>query len=79
MRRSHIKSSCLSVEAASRLENVAFLNLSTDGFSCEVKMNLELTVGFLCKEKNQVSLPDPNHDNKNTRFNWLVAQDLQVL
>ena len=31
-------------------------------------MNLDLTVSFLGKEKNQVSLPDPNHDNKNTRF-----------
>ena len=57
--------SYLSIAAASRLENVFFLNFSMDGVSCEVQKNLGLTVSYLHKYNNQVSMPDPNHDNKN--------------
>lgn len=59
------------IEAAKAMKNVAFLNSSTDGVSCEVQNNLQLTLKYLHGKADQVSLPDPNHNNKNQCYQYI--------
>ena len=55
-------------QTAARLDgNAAFLNESTDGVSCEVAFNKELTIQYLKGLIDYISLTDPNHNFKNGR------------
>lgn len=56
------------VLAAQEDGNAVVLNTSTDGVSTEVKWNLRVTLDFLLGKRNQVSLPDTNHNVKNARY-----------
>ena len=47
--------------------NGVVLNTSTDGVSCEVEDNKNLTLSYLDGKSNQISFPDTNHNVKN---NW---------
>jgi len=55
-------------EAAKQVGNLTIANSSTDGVACEVEGNKQLTCAYLRGEENQVSLPDPNHNVKNLRY-----------
>eukprot|EP00956_Cyclotella_meneghiniana_P010341 scaffold14318_cov102-Cyclotella_meneghiniana.AAC.1 len=55
-------------KAADMIGNVAVLNDSTDGVSCEVKSNYDQIGKYLTGETNQLSFPDPNHNVKNYRY-----------
>jgi len=48
-------------------ENAAFLNESSDGVSCELAFNNELTIQHLKGFIDYISLTDPNHNFKNGR------------
>ena len=48
--------------------NSAIINESTDGVSCEVEWNKKLTLDYLDGKKNYISLPDTNHNVKNSRY-----------
>ena len=54
--------------AAKEDGNVAVLNQSTDGVSCDVDGNLDVTCEYLQGRINYVSLPDTNHNIKNHRY-----------
>jgi hypothetical protein len=56
------------LDAADRVENVAVLNQTTDGVSCEVQWNLEAMLAYLNGSINHILLPDPNHNIKNLRY-----------
>ena len=51
--------------------NAVILDTSTDGVSCEVQFNKALTLAYLEGDKNQISLPDTNHNVKNSRYQLL--------
>jgi hypothetical protein len=55
-------------KAADMIGNVAVLNDSTDGVSCEVKSNYDQIGKYLKGETNQLSFPDTNHNVKNYRY-----------
>jgi hypothetical protein len=59
------------LDAADRVGNVAVLNQTTDGVSCEVQWNLEATLAYLDGSINHKSLPDPNHNIKNLCYQLL--------
>jgi hypothetical protein len=59
------------LDAAYRVGNVAVLNQTTDGVSCEVQWNLEATLAYLDGSINHILLPDPNHSIKNLRYQLL--------
>jgi hypothetical protein len=44
------------------------LNMTTDGVASKVQWNICVMVGFLSGSMNYVSLPDTNHNVKNTRY-----------
>ena len=52
---------------AKQATNAVVLNHSTDGVSCESKWNFDTTCNYLAGTTNVISMPNPNHDNKNTR------------
>ena len=55
-------------EAASNICNVAFLNCSIDGVSCESKWNQKQVYEYLEGKSDRLSLVDPNHNAKNLRY-----------
>jgi hypothetical protein len=62
----YILDACLA--AAKTVQNVALLNQTTDGVSCEVQWNLTRMKSYLERASNHISVPDPNHNLKNLRF-----------
>jgi hypothetical protein len=48
--------------------NSILLNTTTDGVSTEVQWNKEVTLDYLDGKINYVSLPDTNHNVKNSRY-----------
>ncbi len=46
----------------------ATMNTTTDGVSTEVKWNKEVTLDYIDGKINYVSLPDTNHNVKNSRY-----------
>ena len=48
--------------------NSIMLNTTTDGVSTEVKWNKEVTLDYIDGKINYVSLPDTNHNVKNSRY-----------
>jgi hypothetical protein len=48
--------------------NAILLNTTTDGVSTEVQWNKEVMLDYLVGKINYVSLPDTNHDVKNSRY-----------
>ena len=57
-----------SAQAAKDCTNVVFLGTSTDGVSKETGNNLKIIIKYLTGEIDWIALLDPNHDNKNTRY-----------
>ena len=55
-------------EAAKQVDNLTILNSSTDGEDYEVQFNKDLTCAYLRGDEDQISLPDPNHNVKNLRY-----------
>jgi len=55
-------------KAAESIGNVAVLNSSTDGVSCEVHSNFSQVCRYIMGDSNQLSIPDPNHNVKNLRY-----------
>jgi len=55
-------------EAVKQVGKLTIVNTSNDGVACEVEGNKKLTCAYLQGEENQVSLPDPNHNVKNLRY-----------
>ena len=66
-------------EAAKIVGNVAVLNGSTDGVSCEVQWNLTVTQEFLDGKKNYISVPDTNHNVKNSRYQLIGGSSAAVM
>ncbi len=62
----YILDACLA--AAETVGNVAILNQTTDGVSCEVQWNLTRTKSYLEGTSNHIYVPDPNHNLKNLWF-----------
>ncbi len=48
--------------------NAILLNTNTDGVSTEVQWNKEVMLDYLDGKINHVSLPDTNHNVKNSRY-----------
>ncbi len=59
------------LDAADRVGNVAFMNQTTNGVSCEVQWNLEATLAYLDGSINHTLLPDPNHNITNLHYQLL--------
>jgi hypothetical protein len=55
-------------KAAESIGNVALLNASTDGVSCEVHSNFSQVCRYIMRDSNQLSIPDRNHNVKNLRY-----------
>ena len=55
-------------KAAQWIGNVAVLNDSTDGVSCKKQDNYNQVCKYIIGDSNQLSVPDPNHDVKNLRY-----------
>ena len=47
---------------------MAVFNTSTDGVASEVQWNLSVTRSYLDAKENYISLPDTNHNIKNSRY-----------
>ena len=47
---------------------MAVFNTSTDGVASEVQWNLSVTRSYLDAKENYISLPDTNHNVKNSRY-----------
>ena len=60
--------SLLSEKAARQCQNVAFLGTSTDGVSKETANTLSIVRKYLEANSDWIALLDPNHDNKNARY-----------
>jgi hypothetical protein len=59
------------LDAANGVRNVAILNQTTNGVSCEVQWNLESTLTYLDVSINHVLLPDSNHNINYLRYQLL--------
>ena len=57
--------------AAEKYGNAVVLNSLTDGVSCEIQGNLALILQYLQGGNNSTSVPDPNHNIKNSRYQVL--------
>jgi hypothetical protein len=55
------------------------LNTTTDGVASKVQWNLLVMVGFLSDSMNYVSLPDTNHNVKNTRYQLIGGLSCAVI
>jgi hypothetical protein len=55
-------------KAAESIGNVAVLNASTDGVSCEVHSNFSQVCRYIMGDSDQLSIHDPNHNVKNLRY-----------
>ena len=62
---------CSSARAAKELKEVVFLGNSTDGVSCETANNLRYIFMYLRGSQDWIALVDPNHNNKNTRYQYI--------
>jgi len=63
-------------KAADLIGNVAMLNDSTDGVSCEVQSNFNKVCKYIKGETNQLSFPDTNHNIKNFRYQEIGGSGL---
>jgi hypothetical protein len=59
------------LDTTDRVGNVAVLNQTTNGVSCEVQWNLEATLAYLDGSINHKLLPDPNHNIMNLHYQLL--------
>ena len=57
--------------AAEKDRNAVVINSSTDGVSCEVQGNLALILQYLQGGNNSTSVPDHNHNIKNSIYQLL--------
>ena len=66
-------------EAADSDGNSVILNQSTDGVTCEVDWNKQVTLLYLDGTINNISLTDPNHNVKNGRYQWIGGSSAAVM
>jgi hypothetical protein len=66
-------------QAAKSDANIAVLNASTDGVSCEVEFNKICTLKYLDGKSNTISLPDTNHNVKNLRYQLIGGSSAATL